>query len=265
MAGNVLAPSLRRGLRVKLLAAIVLAALAVCLDSPTNLIGAIKRPFSTMDTPCVILYHFDSVTYTGMFGLHFSAMLAALPAAGQYAEEYKMSPYMLTRSSTLRYGLAKMLCAALCGGLALMLGIALNFALLSIKFPLVSRQFLLEFQGMPYYELMAQKGGIGYAAVCVYLAFLRGFFWGGAAMCVSAFLQDIFIVTASPMVFSFLFNQLGRFSGLKVEQRPDRWLVAYSWLGSAGRTLAASSAFILLIWVLCCFIFVKKLKGGRRP
>lgn len=278
MAGDALFPGLRRGLNWKLLAAVGLSSAALFLDGSKEIMRVMREGvteggsfftetgiFHPGDNSCAIKYLWISIAFGGVFGNDFSAMLAALPAAGQYVEERKMAPYLVTRAGSAQYALGKLLSAALFGGLALALGTALFTAVLATRMPLIIDGFLLEMgEGVPYYAAMSGRGGLPYAAWAVYFAFLRGFLWGGAAGCVSIYLPNLFAVTACPMVLSFLLHRLGSLAGLEGELRLDLLLQMRAWLGSPTLTAAVVTGVVLALWCVCLWLFWRKLREGRR-
>ncbi len=278
MAGNGILPALRRGLNRRLTIAAVLTAAAIFLDNSREIVRVLERGvfdgesfadggvFHPGDNTCVVKYLWGSVSYGGVFGVNFSAMLSALPAAGQYVSEEKMAPYLIARSGSGRYALGKLLSAALWGGAATALGAALFMGALSaLGMPMILGGFLCEMgESAPYYAAMSGRGGLPYAAWAVYFAFLRGFLWGGAAGCVSVYLPNLFAVTVSPLVFSFLLNRLCDRSPLPVELRLDFLLQMRSWLGDPALTAAAMTGVVLALWGLCLCLFRRKLREGRR-
>ena len=279
MAGNAILPALRRGLNRQLPLAVILTAAAIFLDTSQEIVWVLKRGvydnvsftdsnglFHAGDNTCAIHYLWCSVSFGGVFGNKFAAMLAALPAAGQYVPEEKMAPYLMARCGSGRYALGKLLSAALWGGAVLALGTALFLGTLTaLGMPMILNGFLYEMgEAVPYYDAMSGHGGLPYAAWAVYFAFLRGALWGGAAACVSAYLPNLFAVTVSPLVFSFLINRLCDHSPLPAMLRLDFLLQMRTWLGDPVLTAAVMTGTVLALWGLCLWLFYRKIREGRR-
>lgn len=263
MAGNMLVESLKRAFRVKFWLASLMVIAAISFDSWPTLITALSSPLNPKGTISVHYFYFNAVSFGGVFSRYLIAMLAAIPFSAEYIEEYEMFPYILARTRTIRYGVSKMLSAALSGGLALAFGGLLFMLALSLKLPLITESRLLEMQWIPFYDLLISGNGISYFAVCIALMFLNGFLWGGAAMCISAYIPNKFVVIASPFVMSFLLVQICRLLRLNNNIRLDYLLTGRAWLGSTTATLVAPVLVVALIWGICCVKFTQKLKKGQ--
>lgn len=244
--------------------AVVLSAAALAFDSISTLITALHRPFNPDDIISVHYFYFNAVSFGGVFSHYFAALLAGLPFAISYAEEYEMLPYLLCRSGRFKYCASKMFVSALAGGLTLFCGALLFMLLLAVKFPLVTERTLFEMQWIPFFGLLDRGNGAAYFAVCLYLAFLKGFMWGGAAMCVSAYLPNKFVVTISPFVLSFALVQIYRLGRFPDNLRLDRLLSGRAQIGSETFTLVTAAVAVVAIWGLCAILFTRKVKRGMR-
>lgn len=259
MAVNILRANIRRAFGFRFALAVMLSAAALASDSVSTLISAAQRPFNPDDIISVHYFYFNAVSFGGVFSHYFAALLAGLPFAASYAEEHGMLPYLLCRTSRIKYCVSKMLVSALAGGLALSCGALVFMLLLAMKFPLVTERTLFEMQWIPFFGLL-NDGGVTYFIACLYLAFLKGFLWGGVAMCVSAYLPNQFVVTASPFVLSFILVQIYRLSRLSDSLRLDRLLSGRVQIGSEFCTLAAAAIAVAAVWAICAVLFVRKLK-----
>jgi hypothetical protein len=261
MAVNILRANMRRAFGFRFALAVTLSVAALASDSVSTLISAVQRPFSPDDIISVHYFYFNAVSFGGVFSHYFAALLAGLPFAASYAEEHGMLPYLLCRTSRIKYCVSKMVVSALAGGLALFCGALIFMLLLTTKFPLVTERTLFEMQWIPFFGLL-NDGGATYFIACLYLAFLKGFLWGGAAMCVSAYLPNKFVVTASPFVLSFILVQIYRLSRFPDNMRLDRLLSGRVQIGSEICTLVTAAVTVVAVWTICAVLFTRKLKKG---
>lgn len=211
----------------------------------------------------VFYYHFNSVSFGGMFSTYLFAPIAALPFAAEYAAERQtgMALYLVSRSGVNNYGISKMLTAAIAGGLTLCLGSIVFVAALSARLRLVRPSDLVEHAGLPYYSLLASGDGIPYFFAAWYLLFLTGALWGGAAMCVSAFAPDRYVVIASPFLLCFLMVQFARLLRIPNTARLDMLLIGRAQWGSEVVSLLLAGTVIALFVTGLTFVFCRRVKG----
>lgn len=257
-----LSASLKRAFRWRFWIAVLLVAFAIAFDSWATLLWALSNTFNPDGILCVHYFLFNSVSFGGVFGQYFIAILAAIPFSTEYVEEHNMLPYILARTRPVRYGFSKMFSAALSGGLALALGGILFITALSLKLPLVSHSRLFEMQWIPYFSLLNYGDGIGYLIVFIALMFLKGFLCGGLCICISAYIPNKFVVTASPFVMSFVLVQICRLMRITDKFRLDYLLSGRSWLGSTSIRLIFLVSAVAITWGICCVIFTKRIRRG---
>ncbi len=211
----------------------------------------------------VFYYHFNSVSFGGMFSTYLFAPIAALPFAVEYAVERQsgMALYLVSRSGVKNYGISKMLTAAIAGGLALCLGSIIFVAVLSVQLQLVCPSDLVEYAWLPYYSLLASGDGIQYFLAAWYLLFLTGALWASAAMCVSAFAPDRYVVIASPFLLCFLMVQFARLLRIPNAARLDMLLIGRTQWGSEMVSLLLAGTVIALLVAGLTFVFCRRVKG----
>ncbi|MDR2357209.1 MAG: hypothetical protein LBD92_03860 [Oscillospiraceae bacterium] len=264
MPVRVFLPNFKRAVNLKLAVAAILFAFAIALDTGFSVIDVLVNYDISPWQTCVFYYYFMAISFGGVYCHYFAAMLAALPYSASHAEEAGMYPFVLIRAGVRRNCAAKMLCSSITGGFALACGAAFFLLALASRMPLVTSDELFAYQWIPFYALLNTGSGALYFAVCVYLQFLTGFLWGGAAVLVSAYIKNKFVVFASPFVLSFVLTQICRLLRLGDDARLDYLLSGRAWLGSGAATLLAATAAVLVIWSACTAVFIRKARGDMR-
>ncbi len=255
------AADLKRALGFPLLSAVLAVIVGFLFDNYSDLKFLASK--QGRENLSVFYYYFNSVSFGGMFSTYLFALIAALPFAAEYAEERQsgMALYLVSRSGVSHYGISKMLTAAIAGGLALCLGSIIFVAALSTQLPLVRPSDLVEHAGLPYDALLASGGGIRYFLAAWYLLFLTGALWASAAMCVSAFAPDRYVVIASPFLLCFLTVQFARLFRIPDAARLDMLLVGRAQWGSEMVSLLLAGTVIALFVAGLTFVFCRRVKG----
>ncbi|MDR2569313.1 MAG: hypothetical protein LBD23_03315 [Oscillospiraceae bacterium] len=252
-----------RAFGTRFLVSTLLVAITMVADSGQDFLQMSKGEFIPHDGTTVLYYYLYPVSFGGVFSRHFIALLAGLPFAIGYIDEYKMFPYIVYKSGASKYCFSKMVTCAISGGIAVASGRLLFISILMIKFPLVSEFILLEYEWMPYSILLTHNGGVFFVLLHLLLSFLTGFFWGAIAMCVSVFFPNKLVVTTSPFIFSFTLTQLYRLTRMPDELRLDRLLTGRGWNGSVSATLINTIIMVFTLFGLCSFLFSKYLRKKR--
>lgn len=151
-----------------------------------------------------LLIHIFSGTITPVMSV--SPVLAAVPFATGFARDWRsgMAVSMLVRSGKRRFYTSKILCCALSGGLALMLGALLYAVFLNLWFSHNYAEFEEMIRHIAFYDFSAgvnRQTLTGYYACVCALQFMAGAFWAMVAMTVSAFLPNISLTLCAPLVF----------------------------------------------------------------
>ena len=169
---STLAADFKRSLRLPMLFAVLAVIIGFIFDNYNDLkLLAFEQGRENLS---VFYYHFNSVSFGGMFSTYLFALIAALPFAAEYAAERQsgVALYLVSRSGVKNYGISKMLTAAIAGGLALCLGSIIFVAVLSTQLPLVRPSDLVEHAGLPYDSLLASGTGMHDFLAAWYLLFL---------------------------------------------------------------------------------------------
>lgn len=251
---NTLAADFKRALRLPMLFAVLAVIIGFIFDNYNDLkLLAFEQGRKNLS---VFYYHFNSVSFGGMFSTYLFSLIAALPFAAEYAAERQsgMALYLVSRSGVKNYGISKMLTAAIAGGLALCLGSMIFVAVLSTQLQLVRPSDLVEHAGLPYYSLLSSGDGIQYFFAAWYLLFLTGALWASAAMCVSAFAQDRYVVIASPVQFARLLR-------IPNAVRLDMLLIGRAQWGSEIVSLLLAGTVIALLVTGLTLVFCRRVKG----
>jgi len=258
---NTLAADFKRSLRLPSLFAVLAVIVGFIFDNYNDLrLLAFEQGRENLS---VFYYHFNSVSFGGMFSTYLFALIAALPFAAEYAVERQsgMALYLVSRSGVTHYCISKMLTAAIAGGLALCLGSMIFVAALSTQLQLVRPSDLMEHAGLPYDSLLATGDGIQYFFAGWYLLFLNGALWASAAMCVSAFAQDRYVVIASPFLLCFLMVQFARLLRIPNAARLDMLLIGRAQWGSEIVSLLLVGTVIALLVAGLTFVFCRRVRG----
>lgn len=253
---NLVGQDVRRSLSPRLLLTILLIAFSVLLDN----LDAV-RFVGDSSGPSVYYFLFFSISFGGLFGRYFLAMLCALPFATGFLTEYDnyFLPYAVVRSNKRAYLASKFAIGSLSGGVAAALGLALLIATLSIWCPPIVVE---EFDPTWYYmRSVTLSNGMPYYLYSVYYAFLIGCLWAGIAVCISAYIRSIYFTVAAPFVASFMLSHSLKLLRIPNEYRIDMWLNMRTIINSEGVTMGVSAIFVVVILALLGLLFMRK---GKR-
>ena len=258
---NILKADLRGTINISFFIAVLGIALCFCLDNWETLKVS---PNSKGSSLCVFYFFFNSYSFGGVFMAYFSSLLAALPFAARYSHEYRggLYIYAISRCGKRRYARSKLLAAGLSGGATMFLGGLIFIIVLATYLPIITPSRLKDFQGMPYYNALANGSGLGYFAATLYLSFLSGVLWGCVGMCVSAFLPDPYVAICAPMVLNFIFVEFGRLTGLPPSLRLDLLLRARGSFISDAVTLALLTLLVFSLCWLFYRLFLRRVSLG---
>ena len=253
---NLVGQDVRRSLTPRLLLTILLVALSVLLDN----IDAVRYIGNSSD-PSVYYFLFFSISFGGLFGHYFLAMLCALPSATGFLTEYDnyFLPYAVVRSNKRAYLASKFAIGSLAGGVAAACGVALLIAVLSFWCPPFAVE---EFDPTAnYMRSVTFTNGMPYYLYSVYYAFLTGCLWAGTAVCVSAYIRSIYFTVAAPFVASFMLSHSLKLLRVPNEYRIDMWMNMRTVINSEGVTMGVSAIIVVAILALLGLLFMRK---GKR-
>lgn len=247
---------MRRGMGWRMLLAVVLVALSILMDNADSV-----RYIGEDSNTTVYYFLVFSITIGGLFSIYLLPMLCAMPAATGFIEDrrHNFMPYMVARADKMNYLMSKYITSVMLGGLVAALGTALLIAVLSIGCPQIdASQFTADDM---YMRGVTVNNMLPYYGYTLYYAFLNGCMYGGAAICVSAYINSVYFTLASPFVLSFLIVQGQRTLRVPDGYRLDMWLRMRTMVVSEGVTMLLSLACVAALLVLFGTVFVCK---GRK-
>lgn len=248
----------KRSLTVKFFLVPVGVVLCICLDT-WNQIPFMWTSPETMD---VYYYWCNSFIFGGFYGIYVIPMLAALPYAVSFCEEYNtnMLKVLLIKAGKKKYCISKVLMTFLSGALSVSAG-GIAFIILANSFvQLFNRARLPETEAFPFYELLLQGNVTGYFTAVIFLLFLTGGLWATVALLVSLYFPNIYVTVASPLILSFLTSRAYLVLKIPAGLRFDLWLQGRSSAGTDWLTLLYSVVVVLVLTVGFGVLFYRKLK-----
>lgn len=217
------------------LAAALGVILCICLDTWDQV------PFlwTADDAVDVFYYWFNAFTFGGFYSIFVTPMLACIPYAASFCEEYNsnMLRTLLAKADTKTYCISKSIVTALSGGMSLAAGGSIFVLGASFFTELVNRNKLGEYSGLPYYKYMQEGNGIKYFAAVIFLLFLTGMLWSSVALLVSAYTHNRYVVFAAPLLLSFFLVRFNILLGMPDYMCLNLLLQARSIIGTEEQTL----------------------------
>ncbi|MCI8593539.1 MAG: hypothetical protein HFI88_14645 [Lachnospiraceae bacterium] len=211
--------------------------------------------------PGVVYYFYYSVS-NGFYGEFVIPALAALPYAFSYGRDVKHNLLYASASRAGFYGycMGKLLSAFFSAFAACACGLFLFAAFCRFFTPVVTAEYLPEFEGFPFYPLLALGGGEAYLAV---LIFLQGI-WSGilalGGLCLSAWTLDVASGAAAVAAFPYCLEMLAVFADVPVEWRPGGWFRAFMSPFSDGMTVVCCLALAVAAAGIFGAIFIRKVR-----
>lgn len=202
---------------------------------------------------CVQYMVFNSWTYGGNCVGSIMPMLTTMAATITYCKEKNagIDTYLMGRiGSRSQYAKMKAYSSVLIGGLTAFLGSLLFVALMSCKIPLITEEKLIEMEGMPFWNLLRMGDGIGYFIVVFYLLTLHCMLCNMAALCVSMYVPNPYIVIATPILLSYGWTRLMVLLHVPMEWRLDLWLSSRMTVGEHGDLCTVMVATIVVLGLL---------------
>ena len=248
----------KRSLTVRFLLVPVGVVLCICLDT-WNQIPFMWTSPETMD---VYYYWCNSFIFGGFYGIYVVPMLATLPYAVSFCEEYNtnMLRVLLMKAGKKKYCMSKVLTTFLSGALSVSAG-GITFIFLANFFvQLFNRARLPETEAFPYYEFLLQGNVACYFTAVIFLLFLNGGLWATVALLVSSYFPNIYVTAASPLILSFLTGRAYLVLKIPVRLRLDLWLQGRSSAGTDQLTILCSALVVLGLTVGFGILFYQKLK-----
>lgn len=232
-----------------------------------------------------------NVFITGFHGwlTLFVPVIVSISAVGIYIDERKSGMWRLTlhRTGRVKYSISGGMFILLSGGLALALGGTLFAVLTAIMFPPLSAypeesvnlftQFTFS-QGTSMYGIY-RAGGL---PLCTVVQLAETFFYGmvcsAAAMLLSAFCENKYVIICIPFFLKYALNQLSTALLVKAINATtgfNEWLynfaeiikpeAANSFLtyfgNTPGKIVLLNAGFVVVFFILFCIIRIRRLKN----
>lgn len=212
---------------------------------------------------CVQYMVFNSWTYGGNCVGNIMPMLTTMAATITYCKEKNagIDTYLIGRiGSRLQYAKMKAYCSMLIGGLTAFLGSLLFVALMSCRISLITEDKLIEMEGLPFFAALGTGNGIGYFIAVFYLLALHCMLCNMAALCVSVYVPNPYMVVATPILLSYGWKRLMVLLDVPLEWRMDLWLSARTTVGEHGDlcTLIVTTVVVLCLLGIGTAWFVYK-------
>ncbi len=254
---RILSAEFKRAINIWFALGIFGVAFSICFDSWNDLIRHWENNVGTVH------YIFANSAFGGMCREHLLPVFAAFPFAVSFIREKKSKamPYIVLREGKRTYCTVKYVVNAVSGGVVIALGTALVLLLL-IKFPMADSDYLDARIADAFHDWLVVHHPVQYCAVQIFLGFFRGMLWSGAALLVSVYIEDVFVVIVSPYVGSFVFTQLNRLLQIDNAYRLDNILTGRSVIHSSWSTVIIAFICTMLIVFVMGMIFVRKIVRG---
>lgn len=219
----------------------------------------------------------------------FVPVIVSISAVGIYIDERKSGIWRLTlhRTGRVKYSISGGLFILLSGGLALALGGALFAILTAIMFPPLSAypaesaELFTEFafrQGTAMHGIF-QSGGL---PLCTAVQLAETFFYGmvcsAAAMLLSAFCENKYVIICIPFFLKYALDQFSTALFVKATDAPtgfNEWLYNFAdiiepdaanslltYPGNVlGKIVLLNVGFVIVFFILFCIIRIRRLKN----
>ena len=248
----------KRSLTVRFFLVQIGVVLCICLDTWDQIPFMWTSP-ETMD---VYYYWCNSFMFGGFYSIYVVPMLAAIPYAVSFCEEYNtnMLRVLLMKAGKNKYCISKVLMTFLSGALSVSTGGTIFILLANSFVRLFNQDRLQEAEAFPYYEFLRQGNAVCYFTVVIFLLFLTGGLWATAALLVSSYFPNIYLTAASPLILSFLAGRIYLVLKIPAKLRLDLWLQGRSSVGTAQFTILCSALMVMGLTVGFGIMFYRKLK-----
>ncbi len=236
---------------------IVLISLCIPLDS-IDVFDAVFRYGIQTD---VHYFWLNSIIYGGIYGSSFINVLAALPHADSFCQDYEQGlwRYLIARGTTGRYVARKLGKVFFTSGLVACLGGGLFICGAATIMPLFDNARYIEVVFLPFCELL-KECPVQYFIIMLYLLFLSGGFWSSISWCFSVYIPVRYLVYLFPFMGAFLLTRVNTLMQLPLEWRLDFMLKGRAGASDYKEYLFVVSAEILLFTFFGGVMACKKIK-----
>lgn len=232
--------------------------LCICFDTWDQI------PFlwTASESVDVFYYWFNAFSFGGFYSVFVITMLACIPYAASFCEEYNSNILrtLLSKTNTKEYCMAKSFVTAISGGLSLAFGGSVFVCMAAFFTELVNRNRLSEYNGLPYYKYLQEGNGIKYFLAVIFLLYLAGMLWSSIALLASAYIQNRYVVFVAPFIVSFFLVRVNSLLNLPSYMCLNLLLQGRSIIGTEEKTLLITAIIILLLVCFLHFLFYRKVE-----
>ncbi|MBD5542888.1 MAG: hypothetical protein HDR01_01245 [Lachnospiraceae bacterium] len=257
---KVLKAEIQRAVNLGWIIGIIGIIFSICFDSWNDLIQQIKNSNG------YVHYFFWNSAFGGMCRTYLLPVFATLPFAASFCKERKNNAiaFIVSREGRKKYCLVKYLVNMLSGGFVVAIGTAILLFMLLLMFPMTGSDYQDVTTADMFHAWAAVNSPMQYCIVEIVLGFCRGIIWSSVALLISLYVNDSFVVTASPYLFSYVFVQLGRLLQINNTYRIDMILIGRTVIKSSWNTVVIGMVCSAIITIFIGIVFVKKLSGELR-
>lgn len=214
------------------------------------------------DGMSIVYYLWNSLQGPGAYGPYLLPVLASLPCALSYHRDCSANivPMIVEKTGIRQYCVGKMVSTFISGAFVCWGGLWL-FALFALRFvPFAVKEILPEFYGFPFYDLLAEGSGVRYYCMVTGLMGLWCGVWACAVLCISAYMQSVYMSLASVVIAQFGGAILLSMMHVGSAYRPDSWFSGTASWCSDGGTVICCLLFTVGMAALLGLLFTRKVR-----
>lgn len=251
---------LKRAINPGFIIAVIGAAFCICFDSWNDLIGAIQN----RKTSLCVYYFMENSAFGGMCRNYILPVFAVLPFATSFCDERngQAAAYIASREGMRRYSAVKYVVNAIIGGLAVAFGTVLLILLLRTGLPMTSSDFRTSGVADVFHSWIAIHHPLQYCLTEAALGFMRGMIWASAALTVSLYITDKFVITMFPFLGSYVITRVSQLLMIDNNFRFDMILIGRTVIRNSGYTVMVAAVISgILVLIIGCIFSKKMMKG----
>lgn len=259
--GNLLKVMCSRALiNIRMFIGIICVALCIGIDS-VDLLPKLFQKDSALD---VHYFWFNAITYGGIYGKYFLAVIVTLPYSGDFCIEYMQGVwrYILMKSGRKCYAFTKYVACFISGGGVAAAGGSLFIMLASGNLELFLERRYVEIQMIPFAELLMESPK-KYFAIALYLIFLSGGLWSCIGYTISCYFPFKYAVHISPFLIAFIITRINVIFNIPNRLRIDYWYIGRTLPLDGKYGIFVVSVVTIFIWCVLVLVFYKKV-GWRQ-
>lgn len=248
----------KTALKEGFLVVVIGVVICICLDTWDQI------PFlwTANEAVDVFYYWFNAFSFGGFYSVFVISMLACVPYAARFCEEYNgnILRTLVSKTNTKTYCIAQGIITAVSGGLSLAAGGTVFVYGASFFTELVNKNKLNEYNGLPYYKYIQESSGIKYFLAVIFLLYLAGMLWSSIALLVSGYIRNRYVVFVAPLIVSFFLTRLNVLLKLPDYMCLNLLLQGRSMIGTEVNTLFITAIIVIFIVIVINILFYKKVE-----